>query len=108
MPTQVQAEPPLIRSPPAPLLTGSPTLGGHMPTQVQVVLGAILREAEAKQLPCGVFGSFGWSGEAVRAEWGEMAMICCCHDDGVVRSFLCGCCVGGSRVGKGEGWGPYV
>ena len=28
-------------------------------------LGAILRASEAKALPCGVFGSFGWSGEAV-------------------------------------------
>lgn len=36
-----------------------------MPTQVQTALGTILRETEAKQLPCGVFGSFGWSGEAV-------------------------------------------
>jgi flavorubredoxin/flavin reductase (DIM6/NTAB) family NADH-FMN oxidoreductase RutF len=46
-------------------IIGSPTLGGHMPTQVQTALGAILRTAEAKGLPCGVFGSFGWSGEAV-------------------------------------------
>ena len=45
---------------------GSPTLGGHMPTQVQTALGAILRAGgDAKALPCGVFGSFGWSGEAV-------------------------------------------
>lgn len=44
---------------------GSPTLGGHMPTQVQTALGAILRSQKAKDLPCGVFGSFGWSGEAV-------------------------------------------
>lgn len=36
-----------------------------MPTQVQSALGTILREASAKQKPCGVFGSFGWSGEAV-------------------------------------------
>ena len=28
-------------------------------------LGAILRATAANQLPCGVFGSFGWSGEAV-------------------------------------------
>ena len=33
--------------------------------QVQTALGAILRAQEAKQMPCGVFGSFGWSGEAV-------------------------------------------
>lgn len=36
-----------------------------MPTQVKVGLGAIIREISAKALPCGVFGSFGWSGEAV-------------------------------------------
>ncbi len=34
-------------------------------TQVTTALGAILRATQAKQLPCGVFGSFGWSGEAV-------------------------------------------
>eukprot|EP00882_Tetradesmus_deserticola_P003043 GHRQ01003230.1.p1 GENE.GHRQ01003230.1~~GHRQ01003230.1.p1 ORF type:complete len:731 (+),score=313.16 GHRQ01003230.1:222-2414(+) len=44
---------------------GSPTLGGHMPTPVQLALGSILRESNARELPCGVFGSFGWSGEAV-------------------------------------------
>eukprot|EP00887_Chlorella_sp_A99_P004582 scaffold4.g4582.t1 len=44
---------------------GSPTLGGHMPTQVQTALGAILLNSAARSLPCGVFGSFGWSGEAV-------------------------------------------
>lgn len=44
---------------------GSPTLGGHMPTPVQLALGSILRESKARELPCGVFGSFGWSGEAV-------------------------------------------
>lgn len=36
-----------------------------MPTQVSVSMGAILREPSAKAMPCGVFGSFGWSGEAV-------------------------------------------
>lgn len=44
---------------------GSPTLGGHMPTQVQTALGTIIRNSNAKQVPCSVFGSFGWSGEAV-------------------------------------------
>lgn len=32
---------------------------------MQLALGSILREANARELPCGVFGSFGWSGEAV-------------------------------------------
>uniref|UniRef100_A0A061RWJ2 Flavin oxidoreductase n=1 Tax=Tetraselmis sp. GSL018 TaxID=582737 RepID=A0A061RWJ2_9CHLO len=45
---------------------GSPTLGGHMPTPVQEALGAILKDGtNAKEKPCGVFGSFGWSGEAI-------------------------------------------
>ena len=83
---------------------GSPTLGGHMPTQVSTLcpkhdptnlfqdttwglhvgiaavdklrwftfggqvattLGALLRSEKAKNQMCGVFGSFGWSGEAV-------------------------------------------
>lgn len=58
-----EVEAALARS--AGFIIGSPTLGGHMPTQVQTALGAILRTVEAKTLPCGVFGSFGWSGEAV-------------------------------------------
>ena len=46
---------------------GSPTLGGHMPTQVTTALGAILRAPAAarESKPAGAFGSFGWSGEAV-------------------------------------------
>ena len=36
-----------------------------MPTQVSAMLGSILRLQSAKELPCGVYGSFGWSGEAV-------------------------------------------
>jgi len=32
---------------------------------LQLALGSILRESGARELPCGVFGSFGWSGEAV-------------------------------------------
>ena len=43
---------------------GSPTLGGHAPTQIQTALGIILSTA-AKSKLAGVFGSFGWSGEAV-------------------------------------------
>ncbi|KAI5056678.1 hypothetical protein GOP47_0028496 [Adiantum capillus-veneris] len=46
-------------------VVGSPTLGGHMPTPVQNALGVILRDTNARSKPCGVFGSFGWSGEAV-------------------------------------------
>ncbi|MBR8839237.1 MAG: diflavin flavoprotein [Stigonema ocellatum SAG 48.90 = DSM 106950] len=45
-------------------IIGSPTLGGHMPTQVQTTLGIVLSTA-AKTKLAGVFGSYGWSGEAV-------------------------------------------
>mgnify|MGYP001791813653 FL=1 len=45
-------------------LIGSPTLGGHAPTQIQTALGIILSTASKTQL-AGVFGSFGWSGEAI-------------------------------------------
>lgn len=43
---------------------GSPTLGGHMPTQVQTALGTVLSAATKSKL-AGVFGSYGWSGEAI-------------------------------------------
>ena len=45
-------------------IMGSPTLGGHAPTQIQAALGIVLANAEKTQL-AGVFGSYGWSGEAV-------------------------------------------
>jgi len=43
---------------------GSPTLGGHMPTPVQTALGIALGNPDKTKL-VGVFGSFGWSGEAI-------------------------------------------
>lgn len=45
-------------------IIGSPTLGGHVPTQVQTALGIVLTTA-AKGKLAGVFGSYGWSGEAI-------------------------------------------
>jgi len=45
-------------------IIGSPTLGGHAPTPVEVALGIVLSTATNNKL-AGVFGSFGWSGEAV-------------------------------------------
>ncbi len=45
-------------------IIGSPTLGGHAPTQIQTALGIVLSNA-AKTKVAGVFGSYGWSGEAV-------------------------------------------
>ena len=46
------------------LLIGSPTLGGHVPTPIMAALGTVLAEAE-RTTPVGVFGSYGWSGEAI-------------------------------------------
>jgi flavodoxin len=43
----------------------SPTLGGNMPTPVKEALGVILKDDDARSKPCGVFGSLGWSGEAI-------------------------------------------
>lgn len=45
-------------------LIGSPTLGGHAPTQIQTALGIVLSTATPTKL-AGVFGSYGWSGEAI-------------------------------------------
>ncbi|MBD2251367.1 diflavin flavoprotein [Nostoc parmelioides] len=46
------------------IIIGSPTLGGHAPTQIQTALGIVLSTA-AKTKLAGVFGSYGWSGEAI-------------------------------------------
>ncbi len=45
-------------------LLGSPTLGGHAPTPIVSALGSILSEGD-REKPIGIFGSFGWSGEAI-------------------------------------------
>ncbi len=45
-------------------IIGSPTLGGHVPTPIQTALGIVLSTVATDKL-AGVFGSFGWSGEAV-------------------------------------------
>ncbi len=45
-------------------IMGSPTLGGHAPTQIQTALGIVLSTADKNKL-AGVFGSYGWSGEAI-------------------------------------------
>ena len=45
-------------------LIGSPTLGGHAPVQIETALGIVLGNARKTKL-AGVFGSYGWSGEAV-------------------------------------------
>lgn len=45
-------------------IIGSPTLGGHAPVQIQTALGTILANVPKTKL-VGVFGSYGWSGEAI-------------------------------------------
>ncbi len=45
-------------------LIGSPTLGGHAPTPIVSALGTLLSEGDRKK-PVGIFGSYGWSGEAL-------------------------------------------
>ncbi len=45
-------------------IMGSPTLGGHAPTQIQTALGIVLANTDKTKL-AGVFGSYGWSGEAI-------------------------------------------
>jgi len=45
-------------------LIGSPTLGGHAPTPIVSALGTLLAEGDRGK-PTGVFGSYGWSGEAL-------------------------------------------
>jgi len=46
------------------IVIGSPTLGGHAPTPIVSALGTLLAEGDRSK-PVGVFGSFGWSGEAL-------------------------------------------
>ncbi|WP_250125432.1 diflavin flavoprotein [Chroococcidiopsis sp. CCMEE 29] len=45
-------------------IIGSPTLGGHAPTPIQTALGIVLSTATSSKV-AGVFGSYGWSGEAI-------------------------------------------
>ncbi|NDJ17120.1 diflavin flavoprotein [Myxacorys almedinensis] len=45
-------------------IIGTPTLAGHAPTQIQTALGLVLSNA-SKMKVAGVFGSYGWSGEAI-------------------------------------------
>ncbi len=61
--------------------------------QVQTALGAVLRDARARGLPCGVFGSFGWSGEAVdeldsrlKARWRLIGIMHTTADRSVFRA----------------------
>jgi flavorubredoxin/flavin reductase (DIM6/NTAB) family NADH-FMN oxidoreductase RutF len=44
-------------------IIGSPTIGGHAPTPIHTALGTVLSVGNNNKL-AGVFGSYGWSGEA--------------------------------------------
>jgi flavorubredoxin/flavin reductase (DIM6/NTAB) family NADH-FMN oxidoreductase RutF len=44
-------------------IIGSPTIGGHAPTPIHTTLGIVLTIGDNNKL-AGVFGSYGWSGEA--------------------------------------------
>jgi flavorubredoxin/flavin reductase (DIM6/NTAB) family NADH-FMN oxidoreductase RutF len=44
-------------------IIGSPTIGGHAPTPIHTALGTVLSIGDNSKL-AGVFGSYGWSGEA--------------------------------------------
>lgn len=46
------------------VILGTPTLGGHAPVQMQTALGLVLEHCP-KTKPVAVFGSYGWSGEAI-------------------------------------------
>ncbi|MGB7413212.1 MAG: diflavin flavoprotein [Thermosynechococcaceae cyanobacterium] len=46
------------------IIIGSPTLGGHAPSQIQTALSTVLATATRRKL-VGVFGSYGWGGEAI-------------------------------------------
>ncbi len=46
------------------VILGTPTLGGYAPVQMQTALGLVLEHCP-KTKPVGVFGSYGWSGEAI-------------------------------------------
>lgn len=52
-------------------IIGSPTLGGHAPTQIQTALGITISTASKNKL-AGVFGSYGWSGEAIDTISGKL------------------------------------
>ncbi|WP_066423859.1 diflavin flavoprotein [Anabaena sp. 4-3] len=52
-------------------LIGSPTIGGHAPTPIHTALGIVLKVGDNNKL-AGVFGSYGWSGEAVEMIEGKL------------------------------------
>jgi flavorubredoxin/flavin reductase (DIM6/NTAB) family NADH-FMN oxidoreductase RutF len=52
-------------------LIGTPTIGGHAPTPIHTALGTVLAIGDNSKL-VGVFGSYGWSGEALGLVEGKL------------------------------------
>ncbi|WP_353930031.1 diflavin flavoprotein [Okeanomitos corallinicola TIOX110] len=53
------------------LIIGTPTIGGHAPTPIHTALGIVLATGDNSKL-AGVFGSYGWSGEALDLVEGKL------------------------------------
>lgn len=52
-------------------IIGTPTIGGHAPTPIHTALGIVLAIGDKSKL-AGVFGSYGWSGEALDLVEGKL------------------------------------
>ncbi len=52
-------------------IIGTPTIGGHAPTPIHTALGIVLAIGDNSKL-AGVFGSYGWSGEALDLVEGKL------------------------------------
>ncbi|QXE21984.1 flavin reductase domain protein FMN-binding protein [Richelia sinica FACHB-800] len=52
-------------------IIGSPTIGGHAPTPIHTALGIVLTVGDNSKV-AGVFGSYGWSGEALDLVEGKL------------------------------------
>lgn len=52
-------------------IIGTPTIGGHAPTPIHTALGIVLSTGDNSKL-AGVFGSYGWSGEALDLVEGKL------------------------------------
>ncbi|MEA5617230.1 diflavin flavoprotein [Cronbergia sp. UHCC 0137] len=52
-------------------IIGTPTIGGHAPTPIHTALGIVLSTGDNSKL-AGVFGSYGWSGEALDMVEGKL------------------------------------
>ncbi|MBD2137816.1 flavin reductase [Anabaena sp. FACHB-1237] len=52
-------------------IIGTPTIGGHAPTPIHTALGIVLASGNNSK-PVGVFGSYGWSGEALDLVEGKL------------------------------------